>query len=271
MSYKAMRWAMEQAVKPAITKFVLVTMAECVNAENGAMEFWPSYAHLARRTGASQNTVEASVYRLRAEGYIVDTGKREGGTGKVIVYRLNDPKTGTIPPTNIDIDEGIDASATRAQTTPLLGLLTAQEIPPNLSGNPPKNDPKSPQKRGLMTPDLGYGTRKEPGRNQEGTKKSHVFDPTTIPLPEWLDRESWCLWCRDRKKRGKTVSEDAAPLQIRTLTKYRQDGFTPLEVIEHSISNGYQGLYPPKRATSRHAGFRKRQYEEGVTDGTPDA
>ena len=268
---------MEQPVKPAITKFVLVAMAECVNTAGGAMECWPSYAFLARRTGASQNTVEASVYRLRQERFIVDTGRREGGTGKVIVYRLNDPNHGVIPPTTGSTNDGHSASATRAQTTPIPGSLANQVIPPNLSGNPPKSEAQSPQKQGVMTPNLGCGIRKEAGRKKEGTKKSPGFDPTAIDLPEWLDREAWGRWCRDRKKRGKPVSEDAAILQIKALDGYRADGFTPVEVIEHSIASGYQGLYAPKRAkaaahtNSRHSGFREIDYTAGVTNGIPDA
>ena len=138
MSYDAMRWAMNAPVGPAITKFVLVAMAECVNSSDGALECWPSYAHLSRRTGANLKTVEASVYRLREQGFIVDTGKREGGTGKVVVYRLNDPKSGVVTPGPQGPQSIDDASAARAPTTPKAGSLQGNEIPPNLTVNPPK-------------------------------------------------------------------------------------------------------------------------------------
>lgn len=276
MSYDAIQWAMDQPVKPAITKFVLVAMADCVNAAAGAMECWPSYAYLARRTGASQNTVEASVYRLRQERFLVDTGRREGGTGKVIVYRLNDPKCGTIPPTTGSKAENQDASATRAQTTPNAGSLTDSEIPPNPTGNPPKSEAKSPQKEGVTTPDLGSRTRKEQGKNQEGKRKRASVDAATFPLPEWLSRDDWERWCKDRKQRGKGVTDEAAVLQIKALDGYRKDGFAPAEVIDNSIASGYQGLFPPKRnarpaSSGKHTGFRDINYLEGVTNGVPDA
>jgi pyocin large subunit-like protein len=91
-----MRWAMSQPVAKSSAKFVLVAMADCVNADGATMVCWPSVRHLADMTGQDIKTVEAGMRRLREQGFIVDTKERRGETGQVIVYRLNTPKTGAV-------------------------------------------------------------------------------------------------------------------------------------------------------------------------------
>jgi hypothetical protein len=70
-------------------------------------------------------------------------------------------------------------------------------------------------------------------------------------LPHWLDPEDWGLWCRDRAQRGKPITADAARLQIQKLDKYRSQGHAPRDVIEHCVSNSYQGLFPPQKQTQQ--------------------
>ena len=94
MSYEAVSWAMAQQVGKSSTKFVLVAMAHCVNAESGDMVLLAVRKAPAGITGQDVKTIETSVVRLREAGWIVDTGTRRGMTGQVIVYRLNTTKTG---------------------------------------------------------------------------------------------------------------------------------------------------------------------------------
>lgn len=74
-----------------------------------------------------------------------------------------------------------------------------------------------------------------------------MFDAAAIELPDWLDRESWTAWCADRSQRHKPITERAAALQLKALDGYRREGHRPEAVIENSISNSYQGLFPPKK------------------------
>lgn len=80
--------------------------------------------------------------------------------------------------------------------------------------------------------------------------KPRGFDAAAIELPAWLDRDTWLLWCADRKKRSKPITEAAAQLQLVRLDEYRRQGFKPEAVIEHSIAGGYQGLFPPRGAAA---------------------
>jgi hypothetical protein len=186
-----MRWAMSQPVEPALTKFLLVALADCVNAEAGEMACWPSYAFLARRTGMNTKTVEAGIYRLKEEGFIVDTGRRAGETGKVVVYRLNDPQNGGIKPG----PQSSNANGTRPQNTPESGCITStvepQVIPPNPAFNPPKNDGQSPQKVELIPPNQGVRTSnrtKKATRNEPGSGAAVAAIPGVPPqlLSDWL-------------------------------------------------------------------------------------
>lgn len=125
-------------------------------------------------------------------------------------------------------------------------------------------------------------TEKPPKAPRRGAS----FDASQIDLPEWLPRDAWAAWCCDRKKRGNGITEAAASLQIRKLDAYRSEGFPPVEVIEHSIAGGFQGLYPPKRQATQpgvpapvdasdwrqtQSGIRKKGLEIGVGDWDEEA
>lgn len=93
--------------------------------------------------------------------------------------------------------------------------------------------------------DVDEDEEKKPSRKRSG------FDVEGMELPPWLKREVWALWAQDRKVRGKAMTEAAARLSIKKLEEYRQAGHDPQVVIEHSIANGYQGLYAPGRNGSQ--------------------
>lgn len=293
MSFEAIRWALAQPVQKSSAKFLLVAMADCVNCDEGQeMLCWPSARHLMEVTGQDIKTVEAGIKRLRESGFIKPTGELRGRTGQVIVYRLTSPEIGVVTSPQVPPVEAVTEpknEPVETPKTPEIGAVNNLWNSPEFGGggeegttpkfpdNTPKFPIKDPQISHETPPKTGDGTSKEPVRNQEGTsKKVRGFDPTTILLPDWLDTEIWGMWCADRKDRRKPISAQAAALQLQTLDRYRAEGFTPRQVIEHSISNGYQGLFPPKPskvngATSRHSGFRERNYDEGITDGIPSA
>lgn len=245
MSYEAMCWAMSQPVTPAITKFVLVAMAECVNASAGLMECWPSYAYLARRTGANAKTVEASMYRLRDDRYIVDTGKREGGTGKVVVYRLNDPKLGGVTSGPRVAQEDKNAGSARLQTPPNTVSFGAGDIPPNPTANPPIFDGESPQKVGVTTPKTGDGIRNG-SRNATKKETGIVAIPGVPPslLSDWVS-------VRKAKKAG-TLTATAVSILTREAEKA---GVTVAQAVEYCCGASWQnfnaGFYATREGQSQ--------------------
>lgn len=79
-------------------------------------------------------------------------------------------------------------------------------------------------------------------------KRAAVFDASAIELPDWLPRSVWTEWVADRQERRKPISSRAASQQLKRLAEFREQGHDPARVIEHSIANGYQGLFPPNDA-----------------------
>ncbi|EIT4364582.1 TPA: DUF1376 domain-containing protein [Escherichia coli] len=83
-----------------------------------------------------------------------------------------------------------------------------------------------------------------PPRGNRGVKK---FDPLDIALPNWISVSLWREWVEFRQALRKPIrTEQGANGAIRELEKFRQQGFSPKQVIRHSIANEYQGLFAPK-------------------------
>ncbi|CAD5715284.1 TPA: DUF1376 domain-containing protein [Escherichia coli] len=83
-----------------------------------------------------------------------------------------------------------------------------------------------------------------PPRGNLGIKK---FDPLDIALPNWISFSLWREWVEFRQALRKPIrTEQGANGAIRELEKFRQQGFSPEQVIRHSIANEYQGLFAPK-------------------------
>lgn len=273
MSFAAIKWAMEQPVAPALTKFCLVAMAECVNAEDDEAVCWPSYSHLCQRTGMNTKTVEKSVYALKQEGYIVDTGRRAGGTGKVIVYRLNTTKSGGVVPGTLMPS----ANGTRPQNDTKSGgvipSILAAVIPPNLPANPPKFADQSPQISQETPPKTGDGTSKG---IRKGTRKEP--EGKALPRPADVAEQVWSDWLSLRAKKRASVSETVLAEARRESVKA---GLTLERFLAIWCLRGSQGLQadwlnPAERGRttttpSRNGGFRERDYTEGATDGVPNA
>jgi len=276
-----MRWAMNQPVEPALTKFCLLAMADCVNGEGSEMECWPSYAHIARRTGMNSKTVESSVYRLKELGYIVDTGRRAGETGKVVIYRLNDPKTGCIQPG----PQTPNANSTRLQNDPNNGVIgssgPARVIPPNTAPNPPKNDGQSPQKVDVTTPKTGGGISK--GTRKRTSKEPGIGAAAAVAAVDGVEPKLLADWLVVRKdKKAGTLTGTAVEGLVREASKA---GLATEEAVRYCIEanwiNFNAGFYAKREgnalptrapAASRptsHNGLGNKDYAEGVNpDGT---
>ncbi|ELF1196698.1 hypothetical protein ABE569_000886 [Escherichia coli] len=80
-----------------------------------------------------------------------------------------------------------------------------------------------------------------------GAVRQKKFDPLSVALPDWLPETLWHEWVQFRRALRKPIrTEQGANGAIRELEKFRQQGFSPEQVIRHSIANEYQGLFAPK-------------------------
>ena len=196
-----MRWAFAQPISRPSAKFVLVAMADCVNAEASDPDCWPSAAHLCTATSLDRKTVLDAVRRLREEGFIVDTGKTKGTTGKITVYRLNvagetqkqvaEPSSSSLPPASKGPENDTVQQAQSRNDTES-GMVPIFQV----------NDPVFSGKQSRFSvetvPKTGYGTSKEPVT--ESGKEPKKARGKFAGLPEGFAE----FWTEYPRKEGRT-------------------------------------------------------------------
>ncbi len=87
----------------------------------------------------------------------------------------------------------------------------------------------------------------------EERKKEEIKKPTPptpprggdveTPLPSWLPPEPWEAFVRMRRSIKKPLTVDAKRLAIGKLSKLRDQGHDPTEVLNQSTMNSWQGLF----------------------------
>ncbi|WP_350588762.1 MULTISPECIES: helix-turn-helix domain-containing protein [Providencia] len=168
---------------------------------------YPSIQRLVKDTGLDKKTISKWINLMIEDGLISDTGERKGPTKRVRVLRLN-----------------IDAEYTQKRDDTEKG-----NIPKNGSLNAPKN---GSQNQSLET-------------NNEPKKKG--FDAKKESIPDWLDREIWFNWIDYRNEIKKPLkTKKTFELQVKFLLQCLEEGYSPEEIINQSITNGWQGLFKPK-------------------------
>lgn len=70
------------------------------------------------------------------------------------------------------------------------------------------------------------------------------FSAASMLLPVGIDQASWVEWCKYRSEKRKAITKQAADKQIQLLSKYPP--MVQKHIIDTSIQNDYQGLFPPK-------------------------
>ena len=73
-------------------------------------------------------------------------------------------------------------------------------------------------------------------------------------LPDWVNREAWDGFVEMRKKIKKPLTDRAMNLALKDLEKLRLEGHNPIEVLNQSTKNCWQGLFPIKEQinTKKH-------------------
>ncbi|MBL2003999.1 replication protein, partial [Klebsiella pneumoniae] len=91
------------------------------------------------------------------------------------------------------------------------------------------------------------------------------FDASAVQLPDWLSAEIWSSWVAYRRDLKKPIkSQQTVTQAINLLDRCRLNGYSPDEIINQSIANGWQGLFEPKVAKAQ------RRQESRVTERFAD-
>ncbi|PLC78307.1 replication protein [Klebsiella variicola] len=139
------------------------------------------------------------------------------------------------------------------------------------SSLPVKGKEKKPYLKKVTLPESGKKSLPESGNayypNQVNTKDKHTkdnkdninnppkspravsFDALAVQLPDWLSAEIWSSWVEYRRDLKKPIkSQQTVTQAINLLDRCRLSGYSPEEIINQSIANGWQGLFEPKGA-----------------------
>ncbi|UVN35755.1 replication protein [Klebsiella pneumoniae] len=155
------------------------------------------------------------------------------------------------------------------------------------SSLPVKGTEKRPYLKKVTLPESGKKSLPESGNayypNQVNTKDKHTkdnkdninnppkspravsFDALAVQLPDWLSAEIWSSWVAYRRDLKKPIkSQQTVTQAINLLDRCRLNGYSPEEIINQSIANGWQGLFEPKGARPQ------RRQESRVTERFAD-
>ncbi|EHA4364014.1 replication protein [Escherichia coli] len=155
------------------------------------------------------------------------------------------------------------------------------------SSLPVKGIEKRPYLKKVTLPESGKKSLPESGNayypNQVNTKDKHTkdnkdninnppkspravsFDALAVQLPDWLSAEIWSSWVAYRRDLKKPIkSQQTVTQAINLLDRCRLNGYSPEEIINQSIANGWQGLFEPKGARPQ------RRQESRVTERFAD-
>ncbi|WP_312209735.1 replication protein [Pseudescherichia sp.] len=129
-------------------------------------------------------------------------------------------------------------------------VFTPSAIPENRDNHPQKQGNGSPKTGNTkdILPKTNINTDLTPYSPPGGKVK---FDPLSIPVPEWLNATTWNEWVVYRRQSGKPIKTELTVTKAFSLLKQCLDeGHDPVDVINASIANGYQGLFKPKFSLS---------------------
>ncbi|HFP9452556.1 TPA: replication protein [Raoultella ornithinolytica] len=160
------------------------------------------------------------------------------------------------------------------------------------SSLPVKGTEKQPYLKKVTLPESGKESLPESGNsyypNQVNTKDKHTkdkhtkdnkdiinnppksprvvsFDASAVQLPDWLSAEIWSSWVAYRRDLKKPIkSQQTVTQAINLLDRCRLNGYSPDEIINQSIANGWQGLFEPKGTRPQ------RRQESRVTERFAD-
>lgn len=106
------------------------------------------------------------------------------------------------------------------------------------------------EKEGVSIPYVkGIDTLKDKDRDIDTNKvkekdKDQEQDNLHEPIPEWVDKQAWKDFTDMRKRLRKPLTEAAIKLTISELEKLKAQGHDPKMVLNQSVMNSWQGIFP---------------------------
>ena len=85
-----------------------------------------------------------------------------------------------------------------------------------------------------------------------------------VALPEWLDPEKFKAWIAIRPAKARTA--EAQKAAVEKLERFRAQGLDPNAIVTESLSNGWQGIFPPKEDQRARGGLSVGEKNRAAVD-----
>ena len=216
-------------------QLVLLHLGDITNTNTGRCN--PSQSTLAERANITRQAVAKAINGLETKGYIVRQRVYRNDGGKapcnyiVNVDRLVMRKPRNVNHGHIPCKPRLHTHANDVVDPCKPGLHThANDVYINQAYKPsiePEDKPPLPPKGGTVP---------------KATKPK--FDAKAMTVPDALNADAWHEWIEYRVDRRKPITQLSAKKQVAELAKYPHE--TQQQMVDTSIANGWQGLFPPK-------------------------
>jgi hypothetical protein len=248
-----------------LTEFrVYAALLLCRETEEGYRE--PTQMELMEFTGLIKAQTSSAIAGLERSGWL----RREigNGRGKKSRYWLTTPSPDQAVKRGMEL---IPLSEPEKVTDliPLSnekgsGIDTPLE-PERLRISPPFSDEDTIYKRNKeeKSKERVKIKKQEPENSEpKASRKKPAVDLSEIVLPDWLPIDIWEQWIAYRSERKPALTARSAQMTITQLSKARQCGHAPENLIASAIANGWQGCVFDKHLTgyTKPTGVNHDQY-----------
>ncbi len=218
MSNAAITAAWRADVTPAARKLVLIYLADRMNEQTGQLN--PSVTTVAKACGMSPRQAQRHMHDLEQMGLLQVIGNHFGGSPHATRrYRLNLPEVIHTGDTHDrgDMHDTGDTDDARGDTHDTPGVTSMTHT-------------------GVT--DVTQ-SRREPEKNQKGTRNKERKRSATIDCPSDVDQKVWQDWMQLRKAKGAAVTQTVVEGARREADKA---GMTLEEFLREWCLRGSQGL-----------------------------
>jgi len=239
---------------------VLIYLCAFANAKTGQCN--PSQSTLASRARLTRRSAVRALNGLEEKGYIERKQNfRSDGGATSCSYIINLQKLPEHHPASVAIgvtqshrgcdtvSQGYDTESQGVGHSVIGGVTqchTNQELE---SGIELKDKPPLPPKGGTVA-----------------KARKQTFDPKTMTTPDTLNADAWNEWIDYRVDKRKPVTQVSAKKQVAMLAGYSFE--TQQQMVDASIANGWQGLFPPKVNGNQLSAAAKTQRDIDLMQGS---
>lgn len=234
MSVRAIDKVLESSIHDGTALLMLVVLADY---SDDAGNSYPAVASLARKCRMSPRNANYILAALQASGELLVL-KNEGprGTNR---YRIMLDQLGKQP---------------LKAASPLKPVAPLKPASPHIPEDGCTPEAPFTLKPTSATPEAGFPkplktTSDEPSLNRQepsSSARKRASGSAAIKLPECVPADAWADFVEMRNKLRKPMTLKAKQLCLLKLVQLRADGHEPRAVLEQSVANSWQALYPIK-------------------------